>query len=58
MAGPVATAGISGRTGTTAVSGAGSDLPRPTVLRIDSMNVMAVFYASIVQKPLRKVDIC
>jgi hypothetical protein len=37
---------------------AGSGLPRPTDLRIDSMNVMVVFYASIVQEPLRKIDIC
>src|SRR5512145_2478312 len=55
MAGPVATAGASARAGTTAASGAGSDRPRPTDRRIDSMNVMTVFYASIVQKPLRNV---
>ncbi len=53
MAGPVATVGASILTGAATTSGVGSVRPRPTVRRIDSMNVMAVFYASIVQEPLR-----
>ncbi len=57
MAGPVATAGIACSAGATVGSGVGSERLRPTVLRSDSMNVMTVFYASIVQKPLRNAGL-